>query len=197
MLDLQRPARAFLGQKPARRSPIPTGIATLDQGLGGLPRGAVLEIRGAPGQGKSSFAAGLLEALTPRAGAAVVDLSGDFPRVAGAIFARAHGGDHALQLIRALLDEPAVELLLVDPARAIGDTAGRPQLLWTLPALHARAIQTNTALIFVDTGLDAHRAPALFHIDAGLELAEGRLRLRPGSPRFARPRSAPARGGPS
>ncbi|HUB32345.1 MAG TPA: hypothetical protein VMA31_04925 [Bryobacteraceae bacterium] len=108
---------------------IGTGFGALDRATGGLPRGAITEIFGAAGTGKTALALQMAAAVQRGGGgAAWIDVEGCFDAawaaqlgvdVARMAVARPRAAEEALEMARALALSGAVDLVIVDSAAAL------------------------------------------------------------------------------
>src|SRR4051812_31307708 len=122
--DRQRRIRQKLTQAPAQPSPsLPTGFPPLDQAIGGgLPRGAIVEIFGPPGCGKSALAVRIAALLQRSGGAAAwIDAEHTFdPALAARAglalehlpVAQPATAEQALEIARTLAASGAVDLIV-------------------------------------------------------------------------------------
>jgi recombination protein RecA len=137
---------------------LPTGVAALDRALGGLPRGALTELLGAPTSGMTTLALAAA-AHTQAAGAlaAWVDIGGTFDPayaaacgvdLAGLLLARPTSGADALELVEALVASAALGLLVVDAlAWLAAAPAGSALLAAALRRLTPMLARSPTALV--------------------------------------------------
>jgi len=130
-LDRQHAIRVRLArmQPPTPGDAIPTGSATLDAalGIGGLPRGAIVELFGPAGSGKTSLALAIAAHWQKAGGSAAwIDAERSFDPVYAARLgvaiehlpvARPESAEQAFAMMFALAG--AVELLIVDSAAAL------------------------------------------------------------------------------
>lgn len=108
---------------------IPTGIGPLDDAMGGLPRGRVIELFGPPGTGKTTIALQAVAAVQRSGGAAAwIDAERSFdPSYAaqlgvtteGLPVAQPESAEQAFEIARQLALSRAVDLLVVDSAAAL------------------------------------------------------------------------------
>jgi len=111
---------------------VPTGIAAIDELLGGLPRGCLTEIYGPPCSGKTSILQSALAVRTQSEACALVDAQDSFDPVgserAGVflprlLWVRCHGIDAALRSVDLLLHGGGFSLIALDlsdvPARLV------------------------------------------------------------------------------
>src|SRR5690242_6358085 len=129
--DRQRRIRQRLAQTPAPPAPpLPTGFPALDAAIGGgLPRGAVVEIFGPAGCGKSALAARIAAHLQRSGGAAAwIDAEHTFEAAqavrAGLVLDRLPvvcpaSAEQALEAARRLAASAAVDLIVIDSAAAL------------------------------------------------------------------------------
>lgn len=129
--DRQRAIQLKLAQLHAKRvNRIPTGFPTLDQALeGGLPRGLITELSGAPSSGKTTFALCMV-AQTQQSSlrAAWIDAEHTFdPAYAAQLgvslerlaVARVDTAEQSLEIARQLAGSGAIDLLALDSAAAL------------------------------------------------------------------------------
>jgi len=117
----------FRLREAAPPSVVPTGIAALDEFLGGLPRGGLTEIYGPPGAGKTSILHSALASRTRSEVCALVDAQDAFdphsseasgvylPRL---LWARCHGLEQAFRCLDLLLHGGGFGLIALDIADA-------------------------------------------------------------------------------
>ena len=121
----------FNQQKPPAEI-MSTGIATVDSAIGGLPRGAITEIFGAPSSGRTSFMLSLLaHAAAHKEVCALIDTSDVFDPITAAerqldldllLWIRcAANVEHAFKATDLLLQGGGFGLVLLD----LGDVAGK------------------------------------------------------------------------
>jgi recombination protein RecA len=126
----QRVIREKLARSdPARPVGLSTGFASLDGATGGLPRGAIVELFGGAGSGKTSLALQIAANVQTAGGAAVwVDAERCFDaRYAARLgvamerlpVAQPGSAEEALEILRRLAESAAVDLLVVDSAAAL------------------------------------------------------------------------------
>ena len=116
---------------PMSTAACPTGFAALDTalGIGGLPRGHIVEIFGPPNSGKTALALQTIAHLQQSGGAAAwIDAEHAFdPRfasqlgvdLAGLPVAEPGSAEEALEIARQFAASGAVELVVVDSAAAL------------------------------------------------------------------------------
>jgi recombination protein RecA len=122
-----------LGERPPAMDVevIPTGVLSLDiaLGVGGMPRGRVVEIYGSEGSGKTTLALQLLAEAQRRGGTvAFIDAEHALPRE----YAEALGldteqllvsqpdtGEQAMEIVDALVRSGAVDMIVVDSVAAL------------------------------------------------------------------------------
>lgn len=121
---------AFTQQKPAEV--MSTGIATVDSVIGGLPRGAITEIFGAPSSGRTSFMLSVLtQAAAGKEVCALIDTSDVFDPISAInmkldldqlLWIRCAANiEHAFKATDLLLQGGGFGLVLLD----LGDIAGK------------------------------------------------------------------------
>lgn len=122
-----RVASPFRLREAAAPLVVPTGIATLDKFVGGLPRGGLTEIYGPPCSGKTSILHSALASRTRSEMCALVDAQDAFdpnssqasgvylPRL---LWARCHGLEQAFRCLDLLLHGGGFGLLALDIADA-------------------------------------------------------------------------------
>jgi recombination protein RecA len=106
-----------------------TGFSSLDRASGGLPRGRITEIFGAPGSGKTTFALHTVAHVQRDGGpAAWIDAEHTFDpgyasRLGVAVeqmpVAQPDSAEQALEIVRQLVASGAVDLVVVDSAAAL------------------------------------------------------------------------------
>jgi len=163
------------GVKPVDVDVIPTGTISLDLalGVGGVPRGRVIEIFGAESTGKSSLALHILaEAQKKRGVGAFVDaehaLDPDYAKKIGVdvnnlLISQPDSGEQALQIVETLVRSKAVDVIVIDSVAAltpkaeiegeIGDQhIGRQARLMSqaLRMLSGIVAKTKTSVIFLN-----------------------------------------------
>jgi recombination protein RecA len=126
----QRAIRQRLARsEPRTAGVILTGLRTLDEATGGMPRGRIVELFGAPGTGKTTMALGIV-ACAQRDGlsAAWIDAEHVFDPAYAAGFgvsvermpvAQPRSAEQAFEIIRTLALSRAVDLVVVDSAAAL------------------------------------------------------------------------------
>lgn len=133
--DQLEAAQAYARQFGRIRRPvpgvIPTGSITMDaaMGIGGLPRGRVVELFGGPSVGKSTLALQMIAAAQKEGLiAAYVDAEGSFdPRYAARVgvqledllLIRACDGEKSLRIVAKLVEGKAVDLVVIDSVAAL------------------------------------------------------------------------------
>jgi recombination protein RecA len=129
--DRQRAIQLKLARSETKRvCRIPTGFSALDQALdGGLPRGLIAELSGAPSSGKTTFALCLVaHAQQNSLRAAWIDAEHVFdPAYAAQLgvnlerlaVARADTAEQSLEIARQLAGSGAIDLLVLDSAAAL------------------------------------------------------------------------------
>lgn len=128
-----------------------TGCGPLDEitGIGGLPRGRVVEIFGPVGGGKTTLAAQMIAAVRRAGGtAALVDLDHTLdPDIAdgadGLLVAQPSTGQEALAITEALVRAGGVDLIVVDSVGELVDDAGEDVTARTM----SLALRTLTGLL--------------------------------------------------
>lgn len=164
---------------------LPTGIVALDDVLGGLPRGALTELLGAPTSGMTTLAlAAIAHTQASGALAAWIDVGGTFdPAYAAAcgvdlaalLLARPTSAADALELVEALVTSGALGLLVVDALAWLAAAPPGATLLATalrrLTPLLARAPTALVALTTLPLPMPssplAHPAALRLHIARG------------------------------
>jgi recombination protein RecA len=115
--------------QPAGSAALSTGFARLDEATGGLPRGGIVELFGAPDCGKTTLAL-QIAAHTQRGGwtAAWIDaehcFDAAYAKRLGVVLdrlpvAQPDSAEEALEMLRRLAASGAVDLLVVDSAAAL------------------------------------------------------------------------------
>lgn len=165
-----------LGDKPpVQIDVIPTGAITLDLclGIGGIPRGRVIEIYGPESSGKTTLAMTMCAQAQKKGGiAAIVDAE----HALDPVYAKAIGvntddllvsqpdtGEQALEITEQLVRSAAVDLIVVDSVAALVPKAEIDgEMGDSLPGLQARlmsqalrkltaiAAKTGTTIIFIN-----------------------------------------------
>lgn len=156
---------------------LPTGIPSLDARTGGLPRGAISEISGPPGAGKTSIALAMLAATTSRDEVcALVDGGDAFDPASGAaagidlprlLWIRCHNLDQALHSLDLLLQGGGFGLAVMDLSDLPGEAVRRvPLSAWFR---FQRVIEkTPTSLLLIVRENIAKSAAALvLHVTDG------------------------------
>lgn len=121
-----------LGDKPSEKLPvIPTGALTLDTalGVGGVPRGRIVEIYGSEASGKTTIALHLIAEVQKLAGvAAFIDAEHALDPVYAAaigvntedlLVSQPDNGEIALDIAETLIRSGAVDLIVVDSVAAL------------------------------------------------------------------------------
>lgn len=138
--------------RPLPPSRLATGIAALDDVVGGgLLRGRIIELSGAPSSGKTALALRMTAGVQRSGGsAAFLDVEGAFdPERAARLgvnlsrlaAARPRMGEEALQIVDALLRARAADLVVLDSVAALVPRAELLAPLGESPAgLHARLL---------------------------------------------------------
>jgi len=119
------------GMQPVDVDVIPTGILSLDiaLGVGGVPRGRVIEIFGPESSGKTTLALHILAEAQKRGGVgAFVDaehaLDPDYARKIGVnveelLISQPDSGEQALQIVETLVRSKAVDVIVIDSVAAL------------------------------------------------------------------------------
>ncbi len=117
--------------KPANVDVIPTGSIALDMalGVGGVPRGRVIEIYGPEGGGKTTLALHILAEAQKQGGVgAFVDaehaLDSDWAKTVGVniddlLISQPDSGEQALQIVETLVRSGEVDVIVVDSVAAL------------------------------------------------------------------------------
>jgi recombination protein RecA len=154
---------------------IPTGALSLDValGIGGLPRGRVIEIYGPESSGKSTLAQHAAAEVQKKGGiAAIVDaehaMDPEYARKLGVnvdelLISQPDTGEQALEITEQLVRSGAVDLVIVDSVAALVPKAEiEGEMGDSLPGLQARLMsqalrkltgivsKTRTAVIFIN-----------------------------------------------
>jgi recombination protein RecA len=154
---------------------IPTGALTLDYalGIGGLPRGRIIEIYGPEGSGKSTLAQSVVAEVQQAGGvAAYVDAEHAMdPAYTAAIgvdiskmlFSQPDSGEQALSIVEDLVKSGAVDIIVVDSVAALTPQAELDgEMGGQLPGIQARLMgqalrkltaivkKSNTIVIFIN-----------------------------------------------
>ncbi|WP_246498093.1 recombinase RecA [Natronoglycomyces albus] len=121
-----------LGERPKQDiKAIPTGSISLDValGIGGLPRGRVIEIYGPESSGKTSLALHAIASVQAEGGiAAIIDaehaLDPDYAKALGVntddlLVSQPDTGEQALEIADMLIRSAAVELIVIDSVAAL------------------------------------------------------------------------------
>jgi recombination protein RecA len=106
---------------------IPTGIFSLDiaLGIGGIPRGRVIEIYGSEGSGKSTIAMQIIAEVQKRGGKSVyIDAEPTYAQALGInlaelVISQPDYGEQALEIAEILIRSGAVDLIVVDSVAAL------------------------------------------------------------------------------
>ncbi len=128
--ERQQAIRARLARTaPPRQESISTGFRSLDEAMGGLPRGRVVELFGPPGSGKTTIALQTVAAVQRGGGAAAwIDADAAFdPAYAARLgvdlermpVAQPGSAEQAFEIARRLALSHAIDLLVVDSAAAL------------------------------------------------------------------------------
>jgi len=154
---------------------IPTGSPSLDSalGVGGIPRGRIIEIYGAESSGKTTLVLHIVSEIQKKGGkAAFVDsehaLDPEYANKIGVktkelLISQPDNGEQALDIVEALVRSGAIDLIIVDSVAALTPKAeiegemGDQQIglqarlmSRALRKLAAIAHKTNTAIIFTN-----------------------------------------------
>ncbi|MBY0358986.1 MAG: recombinase RecA [Candidatus Obscuribacterales bacterium] len=154
---------------------VPTGALSLDValGIGGLPRGRVIEIYGPEASGKTTLAQHVAAEVQKRGGiAAIVDaehaLDPEYARALGVnvdelLISQPDTGEQALEITEQLVRSGAVDLVIVDSVAALVPKAEiEGEMGDSLPGLQARLMsqalrkltgivsKTKTSVIFIN-----------------------------------------------
>jgi len=154
---------------------VPTGALSLDValGVGGLPRGRIVEIYGPESSGKTTLAQHVAAEVQKRGGiAAIVDaehaMDPDYARVLGVnvdelLISQPDTGEQALEITEQLVRSGAVDLVIIDSVAALVPKAEiEGEMGDSLPGLQARLMsqalrkltaivsKTNTIVIFIN-----------------------------------------------
>lgn len=158
-------------------SSIPTGFPSLDKalGVGGIPRGRVVEIFGPPSSGKLTLALSLLsQAQSSGEMVAYVDLSGDLDPVVGArlgvkmgslLIVEPHSLREGFEIALTLISSETLGLLVFDLAAGASESKSTvldPRLMSTaLRRLVCIIARSKSSVIFVNrliaTGSNEHK----------------------------------------
>ena len=110
---------------------LPTGIATVDKalGVGGMPRGRVIEVYGPEASGKTSLALSVAGEVQGEGGvAAFIDAEHAFDptyakllgvKVEDLLFSQPDTGEQALEIAETLVRSNAVDLIIIDSVAAL------------------------------------------------------------------------------
>lgn len=154
---------------------IPTGALALDValGIGGIPRGRIIEIYGPESSGKTTLAQHIAAEVQKRGGiAAIVDaehaMDPEYARALGVnvdelLISQPDTGEQALEITEQLVRSGAVDLVIVDSVAALVPKAEiEGDMGDSLPGLQARLMsqalrkltgivsKTHTAVIFIN-----------------------------------------------
>jgi recombination protein RecA len=154
---------------------VPTGAISLDValGVGGLPRGRIIEIYGPESSGKTTLAQHVAAEVQKRGGiAAIVDaehaMDPEYARALGVnvdelLISQPDTGEQALEITEQLVRSGAVDLVIVDSVAALVPKAEiEGEMGDSLPGLQARLMsqalrkltgivsKTHTAVIFIN-----------------------------------------------
>lgn len=164
-----------LDQKPSEVEIIPTGCLALDValGVGGMPRGRIIEIYGVEGGGKSTLALHVVaNAQKARGAAAYIDaehaIDVDYAKQLGVIpdelcLSQPSCGEEALEIAEALIRSGEIDVVVIDSVSALVPRAELDgEMGDSLPGAQARLMsqalrkltavvgQSNTCLIFIN-----------------------------------------------
>ncbi len=154
---------------------VPTGALTLDLalGIGGIPRGRIIEIYGPESSGKTTLAQHIAAEVQKKGGiAAIVDaehaMDPEYARKLGVnvdelLISQPDTGEQALEITEQLVRSGAVDLVIVDSVAALVPKAEiEGEMGDSLPGLQARLMsqalrkltgivsKTRTAVIFIN-----------------------------------------------
>jgi len=154
---------------------IPTGSPSLDiaLGVGGIPRGRIIEIYGAESSGKTSLVLHIIAEVQKRGGkAAFIDsehaLDPEYAKKIGVkveelLISQPDSGEQALDIVEALVRSSSIEVIVIDsvaaltPRQELEGEMGNQQIglqarlmSQALRKLTAIASKTNTAIIFTN-----------------------------------------------
>jgi recombination protein RecA len=146
----EKVARMTIEPRPA----IVTGISELDTAIGGLPRGAIVEIAGGPGSGKTTLALRCVAQFQRNGGeAAWIDAEHSFDAAyAGRLgiaverlpLAHPQSAEQALEIARRLALSGAVDLLVIDSAAALAPEVELQAGIGNAgPGAHSRALASG------------------------------------------------------
>lgn len=161
--------------KHANIEVVPTGAITLDValGIGGLPRGRIIEIYGPESSGKTTLAQHVAAEVQKMGGiAAIVDaehaMDPEYARALGVnvdelLISQPDTGEQALEITEQLVRSAAVDLVIIDSVAALVPKAEiEGEMGDSLPGLQARLMsqalrkltavvaKTNTIVIFIN-----------------------------------------------
>lgn len=164
-----------LDQKPSEVEVIPTGCLAVDValGVGGMPRGRIVEIYGVEGGGKSTLALHVVaNAQKARGAAAYIDaehaIDVEYAKEIGVIpdelcLSQPSCGEEALEITEALIRSGEIDVVVVDSVSALVPRAELDgEMGDVLPGAQARLMsqalrkltavvgQSNTCLIFIN-----------------------------------------------
>lgn len=121
--------RKVAGMSSAQAECLSTGFPSLDAAVGGLPRGRIVELFGAPGTGKTTLALQIVShTLRNGGGAAWIDAERSFdPSYAAGLgiamerlaVAQPDSAEQAFEIMRRLAASGAIDLMVVDSAAAL------------------------------------------------------------------------------
>lgn len=154
---------------------IPTGSPSLDLalGVGGIPRGRIIEIYGAESSGKTSLVLHIIAEVQKRGGkAAFIDsehaLDPEYAKKIGVkveelLISQPDSGEQALDIVEALVRSGSIEVIVIDsvaaltPRQELEEEMGSQQIglqarlmSQALRKLTAIAAKTNTTIIFTN-----------------------------------------------
>lgn len=166
----------FLGKAPEQNiTVIPTGIFSIDLalGVGGLPRGRIIEIYGPESSGKTTVALHCIASAQKAGGiAAIIDaehaLSPEYAQALGVniadlVLSQPNNGEEALEIVDHLVRSGSVDIVVVDSVAALvpraeiegemGDSSVGLQarlMSQALRKLTASISQSKTIVIFIN-----------------------------------------------
>jgi recombination protein RecA len=165
-----------MGDSPAQEvKVIPTGALSLDlaMGVGGIPRGRVVEIYGPESSGKTTLTLSIVAQAQKAGGlAAFIDaehaMDSEYARKLGVdvdnlLISQPESGEQALQIVETLVRSAAIDVIVVDsvaalvPRAEIDGEMGDPQMgmqarlmSQALRKLTSIISKTSTAVIFIN-----------------------------------------------
>ena len=162
--------RRLVDLEPRSAGAILTGLSSLDQATGGLPRGRIIELFGAAGTGKTTLALQIAAAAQRTGEAAWIDAERSFDpayavglgvRVERLPVAQPQSAEQAFEIIRTLAFSRAVDLVVVDSAAAlVPEIELQTGIGKSGPGAHGRALASG--LRRTAAALRASGAAALF-----------------------------------